>query len=81
MSEKVRQAVWEEIKASELVGSDVVPLPIETVKLLLECARLVNEGASTKPFMNSQSTRFPIKENLISNQELRDRCEELAEML
>lgn len=74
MTETTRINVWEQIKTSELIGSDVVPLPIETVKLLLECARLVNEGASIK-------VTNRVQENILSDDELRYRCRNLARQL
>jgi len=49
MSERTRMEIWEEIKASELLGSDVVTIPIDTAKLLLESVRLVNEIATRAP--------------------------------
>lgn len=80
MSERTRQEVWEQIKMSELTGSDVVPLPIETVKLLLECARLVNEGAANKDWATG-SRRMAFTEYLLNNNTLRNRCEELSQQL
>lgn len=81
MSERTRQEVWEQIMASELVESDVVPLPIKTAKLLLECARLVNEGAATKLAFSSKRRPWVPEENILSDEELRYRCQQLSRKL
>lgn len=81
MSEKTRMEIWEQIKASELLGCDVVPLPIETVRLLLECARLVNEGAATKATFGGGTRAWQPAQFLLDDEELRERCLTVAKKL
>lgn len=83
MSERTRMEVWDQIRASELLGSDIVPLPIETAKLLLECARLINEGAVRelrKRGITGDLHTFNTGYHL-SDQDLRDGCERIYRKL
>lgn len=81
MSEKTRQMVWEEIQASELAGSDVVPLSIGTVKLLLRCARFVNEVAAQQRWGTSRNRVHAAYVFVLSNEEVRDKAKELEGLL
>lgn len=80
MSERTRMEVWDQIAASELLGSDIVPLPIETAKLLLECARLINEGA-VRELRKSGITGDRHSGYHLSDQDLRDGCERISRKL
>ena len=83
MSERTRIEVWEQLRAADLVLSDEVVLPVGTVKLLLECARLVNEAAASKPWVISKRapTIYSPLVDAISDQDLRDKCLALSQKL
>ena len=83
MSERTRIEVWEQLRAADLVLSDEVVLPVGTVKLLLECARLVNEAAATKPLVISERAPalYSPLFNAISDQDLRGKCRALSQKL
>lgn len=75
MSENTRIEIWDKIREAQIIGADTVILPISQVNLLLECARLVNQGATLDRIDIRQKMRDSFSwENIVPYRDFQNHC-------